>query len=203
MPKRGKAWPLVAAIAWLIAITTGMFAVFAYAARPGDAALGSPREWPADVTLARASDRPTVVMLAHPKCPCTRASMSELLHVVTEAQGRATFHVLFIQPDGTDDAWARSDTYARAKSLPGVEVTIDRRGEIAKKLGATTSGHVVVYDAKGALRFSGGITSARGHEGDNTGRQAVVALARGEATGAHDAKTYGCDLREKEARRDP
>ena len=202
MGKQRKTWPIVAATVWLIAIAAGMYGVFAYAARPGDA-LVAPKRWPADVALTRVPDRPTIVMLAHPKCPCTRASLAELAHVVTETAGKATIHVLFIEPEGVDDAWVRSDTFARAKSLPGVEVTIDAQGALARKLGATTSGHVVVYDADGILRFTGGITSSRGHEGDNAGRQAVIALARREGSMLAEAKTFGCDLRDREARREP
>ena len=46
-------------------------------------------------------------------------------------------------------------------------------------MGATTSGHVLLYDAGGVLRFAGGITDGRGHEGDNAGLDAALALLRG------------------------
>jgi hypothetical protein len=37
---------------------------------------------------------------------------------------------------------------------------------------------VLSYDAAGTLRFSGGITASRGHEGANTGRTALTDLVR-------------------------
>ncbi len=191
----GEGWPVIAGVAWFMAVAAGMVAVFAYSGRPGDEA-HAPSVWPAAVTLAREAGKPTVVMLAHPKCPCTRASLNELAQIVTRSEHKAAFHVLFMQPDGVDEAWAQSDSYGRARSLPGVVVTIDRHGATAAKLGVTTSGHVVVYDAAGTLRFSGGITSARGHEGDNVGRQSVIALVSGEEGASASTKTFGCDLRE-------
>ena len=50
-----------------------------------------------------------------------------------------------------------------ASAIPGVIVTPDVGGRIAARLGAKTSGHVLVYDENGVLKFSGGITAARGH----------------------------------------
>ena len=31
----------------------------------------APARWPTDATIALATDRPTVVLFAHPRCPCT------------------------------------------------------------------------------------------------------------------------------------
>ena len=50
-----------------------------------------------------------------------------------------------------------------------------------------TSGQVVVYDAKGALLFSGGITAARGHMGDNAGRDRITALLRGDTAASGES----------------
>ena len=197
--RSGRLWPILAAVGWLVAVVSGMFFVFQYAGRaaPPPAATTT---WPADVTLARVPGKPTVVMLAHPQCPCTRASMNELAQIVTRAANDATYHVLFVRPAGVDDAWLHSDTYARASAIPGVIVTPDVRGEIAARLGAKTSGHVLVYDENGVLKFSGGITGARGHEGDNLGRQEVIAAVTRHSetgTGMATTKTYGCGLSEE------
>jgi hypothetical protein len=52
---------------------------------------------------------------------------------------------------------------------------------------------VVLYNAAGALLFSGGITAARGHEGDNAGREMVLAhLAANDA--GRRAPVFGCPL---------
>jgi hypothetical protein len=187
---------MIAAGVWLLAVASAMGGVFWYAARPGEDA-PAPVSWPDGLQFARDRDKPTVVMMAHPRCSCTRASLSELAQIVTRAQGRAAFHVLFVRPEGVDDGWTDTDTYRRATALPGVRVTPDPGGVTAARLGATTSGHVVVYDRNGTLRFSGGITASRGHEGENTGRSAVLAVVNGGATNDTSTKTFGCELAER------
>ena len=67
-------WVPVFGAIWLGAATTGLWVLWRYDNTPGKAA-AAPGQWPASTTLVRASDRPTLVMLAHPHCTCTRASM--------------------------------------------------------------------------------------------------------------------------------
>lgn len=73
-------------------------------------------------------------------------------------------------------------------------VTSDR-GE-ARRFGARTSGFVVVYDAVGALRFSGGITVTRGHIGHNLGHVLVDELVHGLRNGTFQTPVFGCSLEE-------
>jgi hypothetical protein len=49
-------------------------------------------------------------------------------------------------------------------------------GHEACLFGAATWGQTMVYGRDGRLLFSGGITAARGHYGDNAGTQAIAAL---------------------------
>jgi hypothetical protein len=55
---------------------------------------------------------------------------------------------------------------------------------------------VILYDAAGRLRFSGGITAARGHAGDNLGRSAIVELLEGDSPTATATPVFGCSLLE-------
>ncbi len=80
-----------------------------------------------------------------------------------------------------------------------MQLRIDERGEAAKRFGARTSGLFFVYDADGRLRFRGGLTAARGHEGDNAGLEAAVATVRGEtpetsSAGIARSPVFGCAL---------
>ncbi len=52
----------------------------------------------------------------------------------------------------------------------------DDDGAEAKRFGAETSGQTLLYDERGTLAFSGGITGSRGHAGDNAGRASLLAL---------------------------
>jgi hypothetical protein len=49
----------------------------------------------------------------------------------------------------------------------------------------------------GKLAYSGGLTGARGHEGDNDGERAVLALAGGRVPPRNQEPVYGCSLEEK------
>jgi len=62
------------------------------------------------------------------------------------------------------------------------------------RVGAETSGYVLLYDRSGQLRFRGGITAGRGHAGDNAGEDAVVALVTGRPASRQQTPVYGCSL---------
>jgi hypothetical protein len=55
--------------------------------------------------------------------------------------------------------------------------------------------HALLYDARGRLAFSGGITSARGYEGDNAGRHAIEALLVDGTSTIARTSVFGCFLR--------
>lgn len=178
---------------WLAAMVAGSGVMWRHKLTPAEVAAETPALWPAASTLSRASDRATLVMLAHPKCPCTRASIAELGRLMTEVHGEVDAHVLVVRPPGAPEGWEHAELWDRAAAIPGVTVHADIDGEESRRFGATTSGHVVIYDRAGRLRFRGGITMARGHEGDNAGRdQARAAIFQSLTDGVNP--TFGCDL---------
>jgi hypothetical protein len=170
-----------------------MSVLWRYKNTPGTLAK-APVDWPAEARLARSTERPTLVMLAHPHCPCTRATMGELARLMTDAGGRVDAHVLFLKPGEMADGWERTDLWRRAESIPGVSVVSDLDGREAARFGATVSGQVVLYDPAGRLLFRGGITGARGHEGDNAGRSQLAALIRTGSAAARESRVFGCSL---------
>ena len=68
-------------VVWLASVGTGLAWLMAYDNTPGTAA-NAPGGWPAGTTLARDAAGPTLVMLAHPRCDCTRASIGELAELL-------------------------------------------------------------------------------------------------------------------------
>lgn len=178
---------------WLLIIGAGLLVLRGYESKPGVAA-APPDSWPAASRIEPAADRPTLVMLAHPHCPCTRASIGELARLMTQARGRVTAYVLFVKPPGFSDEWAQSDLWASAAAIPGVTPVRDDGGVEAGLFRAATSGQTVLYDAAGNLLFSGGVTSARGHAGDNAGRAAIVSLLTSGVAEGRDAPVFGCPL---------
>lgn len=178
---------------WFATAIGGLFVVWSYDNAPGVAAK-APTDWPAETTLARATDRPTLVLLAHPQCSCTRATLGELTEALARAKSLPKTYVVFLKPSSMPDGWEKTELWNTASALPNVTVVADDDGREADQFGAVTSGQTFLYDARGALVFSGGITGARGHAGDNAGRSSVVALLnRGPAVTA-STNVFGCSL---------
>lgn len=191
--KKNRLLLTAAGTSWLLIISVGIATLWNYESTPGVAA-ATPNLWPAASRIRPAADRATLVMLAHPHCPCTRASINELARLMTQAQGRVTAYVLFVKPPDFSDRWAQTDLWETAAAIPGVTPVLDVEGVEAGLFRAETSGQTALYDAAGNLLFSGGITSARGHAGDNAGRAAVVSLLTSDEAGAQDTPVYGCPL---------
>jgi hypothetical protein len=99
-----------------------------------------------------------------------------------------------LYPKGSSDNWLHTDLWRSAESIPGVIVQADEDGNEAANFQATTSGQVVLYDAGGKLLFRGGITSSRGHYGDNTGLSAILKLLNNEPASTHETPVFGCSL---------
>jgi hypothetical protein len=182
-----------AGASWLLMIGAGVGLLWEYENTPG-AAAAAPDHWPAASRIEPDADRATLVMLAHPHCPCTRSSINELARLMTQAQGRVTAYVLFVKPPGFSDGWAQAELWAGAAAIPGVTPVLDDGGVEAGRFHAATSGQTVLYDAAGSLLFSGGITGARGHAGDNAGRAAIVSLLTSDGAEGRDTPVFGCPL---------
>jgi hypothetical protein len=188
-----RIWLFALGICWLCAVAAGLWVVRAYDNAPGVSA-DAPIRWPAGTRLVPASSGPTLVMLAHPMCPCTRASLDELAEALARTNGAAKTYVLFIRPAGFTDGWERTDLWQRAVAIPGVTPVRDDQGIEAARFGTVTSGQTLLYGADGALLFSGGITGSRGHAGDNDGRAGLIAQLTRTGRGQTRTSVFGCPL---------
>jgi hypothetical protein len=188
-----RVWVPVIGTIWLAAASTGLWVLWRYDNTPGQAAV-APDRWPARATLVRATDRQTLVMLAHPHCTCTRASVGELAEVIARARTTPKTYIVFMTPKRFTDGWEQTDLWRQASALPGVTVVRDDDGREAQHFGAATSGQTLLYDERGGLVFSGGITGARAHAGDNLGRQSLVALLNREPVARNGTNVFGCPL---------
>jgi hypothetical protein len=193
-PPRPHRWALIAgAVLWSVLAGSGMIVLWRYSLTPGLPA-SPPLAWPAETTLEPPGGHPTLLVFAHPHCPCSRATIGELARLMTQAQGRVTAQVLFLRPSGVGEDWARSDLWRDAERIPGVAVRSDDGGVEAERFGAATSGQAMLFDGDGRLRFSGGITSARGHSGDNDGRTALTEILLDDAPDQPGTPVFGCPL---------
>lgn len=178
---------------WLCAVGAGIAVVLNYQNAQG-ASGTTPDHWPSGTQIVLDASHDTLLMFAHPKCPCSRASMEELNRVLARCRGQVTTHVLFFKPSQFSADWSQTDLRSSAAAIPDVMVQDDPDGKLAEKFGAETSGYVVLYDKQGRLLFHGGITGGRGHAGDNGGEATVIALIGGENPQVKQAPVYGCSL---------
>jgi hypothetical protein len=186
-------WLWIATSVWVAAAATGLSVLWNYDNAPGVAA-AAPARWPAASVLVHTPDQPTLVLLAHPQCSCTPASLAELAEVLARARTRPRTYVLFLKPEGFTDDWVQADLWKTAASIPGVTLVRDDAGREARRFGSATSGQTLLYDGAGALRFSGGITGSRSHAGDNAGRRSLVALLNGGSPDRAATNVFGCPL---------
>jgi len=187
---------ILSCLTWLLAVCAGAWVLSNYdnsAGRAGEAL----SQWPADAQIAIQTNQPVLIMFAHPQCPCTRASIDELNRLMARCADTVAAHVFFYQPDGVPKDWTQSGLWKSAAAIPGVQVHADPEGREARLFGAESSGHVVLYDVHGHLIFHGGITSARGHAGDNAGENTVIGLLAGTKTPLNETPVFGCGLLDK------
>jgi hypothetical protein len=187
---------------WAAALAFGARTLFKYETTPGRVGLVS-SHWPSASIVPRQTDKPTLLMLAHPHCPCTRASIGELAQVMAHAIGKVNAFVVFVKPRGAGADWDDTDLRRSAAAIPGVTVLTDENGTEAAKFGAETSGHTLVFDRVGTLVFSGGITASRGHAGDNAGESAVLAALSGQTLAHSRTPVFGCALQKRNSATEP
>ncbi len=174
---------------WCLMLGAGFGMLQTYAHSPGVAAATPEFIAPADLDAwAGSGDGHVAIIVVHPLCPCTPASIDEL-EIVTEGMRVA----LVAAGPGARTETALEPLRARAQRA-GWSFVCDAEGSIASRLGARTSGHTLVYDTTGTLAFSGGVTASRGHRGPNAGAGAIASLGAGSLPVTRVAPVYGCPL---------
>ncbi len=113
---------------------------------------------------------------------------------MARSQDRVRATVVFVRYAGVSEQWVQSDTWRQAAAIPGIHIVSDQGGALAHRFGAQTSGQTYLYNPAGRLLFSGGLTAARGHEGDSAGLNAALALVRGQTPVQTRTPVFGCSL---------
>jgi hypothetical protein len=188
-------------ILWLAAVALGFRALLSYENTPGPRA-ASPYHWPSGSQMSLDSTSPTLVLFVHPHCPCSRASIAELASIISKIPGRLSVRVMMYQPANASPEWRQTDLWRAAQKLSGVTVVPDRDGEEATRFDASISGQAMLYNPQGRLLFSGGITKARGHVGDNAGYAAIISLIISGRSAQVTTPVFGCHLRTHDSLRD-
>lgn len=180
---------------WLILVGTGFYLLLRYEGKAGVTA-DLAQAWPTGSAIELDAARLTLIMFAHPHCPCTRASVDGLTRFLERFPNRIAPHLLVLRPDGVAADWEKTSLWQTASNLPGIHMHSDKNGSEAARFGCTTSGHVLVYHPDGRLLFSGGITPARGHAGDCVGLDLLLAVGAGDTTPRAALPVFGCPLQD-------
>jgi len=180
-------------VLWSVGVGIGLYILLDYEMTPGPGG-EAPEVWPAQSRIPRHPVVPTLVMLMHPRCTCSHASLQELSRLLTQVQEQVSAVILFYSPDSVEHNWEKTDLWSTATSLPGVRVLRDSNGAEATLFRAYTSGYTVLYDAAGHRLFHGGITPFRGHSGANAGSQAIAALLTHHRAAHQRTPVFGCDV---------
>lgn len=114
--------------------------------------------------------RPTLFFFLHPKCSCSLASLTELENILRENVSYIKVIGVVSVRSAVDQEFMNSESVLRMKELKDIEMYYDIGSTETRNLGISTSGHVLFYDQVGELRYTGGITSSRGHVGDSIGK---------------------------------
>jgi hypothetical protein len=183
---------IVGTALWGIAVVSGVFMILSFSFAPGPNTMAAVR-WPGESSLCRLPGRPTLLMFAHPCCPCTKASLEQLKLILNEVHVPFDCHLVFLMPPEASEAWKTNDIVRAAELIPAVTVTRDD-GKETRRFAALTSGQVFLFNAAGDLTFNGGITISRGHLGENSGGRSIIQQLNDRPTNVHQAPTFGCPL---------
>lgn len=112
-------------------------------------------------------ERSCVFLFYHPHCPCTLATARNLERLRSAIKVPVSIHAYAFCPSAAAVQWIESETTRTLQGIEDLTVFPDYGGQKCREYGALTSGQVCVYSPAGQLVFSGGLSSGRGHEGEN------------------------------------
>ncbi len=175
---------MLGGIAWACAIVFVMAGALVYDTKPGKQPVGEPG--------LRAADpgRWTLLMVVHPDCPCTKASLRNLAAIVETTRLPLKVQIVAAMPQRYDGP---KSNLTLARGIPKATVTVLDADVAIQRHGALTSGHLFVFDPDRRLVYSGGVTPARGAEDATSSIRWFRALVEQRAV-ASSAPTYGCSL---------
>lgn len=194
LKSRSGGAPVGLACVWLACVGVGFYLTLDYAYAAGPVGPSDP-SWPAASELRPDREGCTLLIFLHPDCPCSRATLAAVaaLRSRDADRGLAAVAVLCL-PDGFSGAGAQGAIARAVAAQAGLGVFRDAGAVETRRFGARTSGEALLFDRFGQLRFRGGLTPARGHEGACLGLDAVRAVLRGEAPERAAAPVFGCAL---------
>ncbi|HYF50364.1 MAG TPA: hypothetical protein VEJ63_13220 [Planctomycetota bacterium] len=178
---------------WIVTVSAGLGALWNYENQPGP--VGERQQ--SFAPQMAAPDTYRLLLSLHPHCPCSLATGEELGSILASTGSSLRVQVLLFSPRGESTEWSRSALTELLKRYPHTSISIDEDGQQAARVGALTSGDVQLFDPAGKLIFHGGITAARGHSGDNAGKDAIIAHVLGQPVLSTHTPVFGCRIQDE------
>ncbi|MCO6044530.1 hypothetical protein NG895_11495 [Aeoliella sp. ICT_H6.2] len=182
---------IAALVIWLASSVVGFSMLVAYSQSPGT--LETPPLDALDVDWHPRTPFRLFVAI-HPQCTCSRATANELARILHDHSDVLACKVLMYQPESAPREFGETWLMSHLATLPNTTIVRDVEGRTARTLGMRTSGSVVLYGPTGSALFYGGITVARGHEGDSVGSQCILSLLENQPPATTSTDVYGCPL---------
>ncbi len=170
------------ALAWVAAVGFGWNLAMKYETTPGEPSRR------VDHPATKSSTPFSCVIVAHPLCPCTKATLRAMREVVETYPGKFSCHVVFAGSDAT----ALGVNWELAKAIPGATLDSVSPEAARKRFDAHTSGQTFAFDSTGKLLFSGGITGSRGLDDPRFALNIFRELLKGKTFSP--TPVYGCAL---------
>jgi hypothetical protein len=167
---------------WIGALSLAGYYALAWAYKPGMGRTGVPK--PPEGNGLHA------VILVHPDCPCTEATL-KLFSQAVRVSGRSVPTIAMI-PGSTRE----TNNVSLARSIPNSRVEFASPEKIYGQFKISTSGHVLVWSGHN-LVFSGGVTDGRG-EDVMAGSYRVLAEALKSRRPSQETPVFGCAAFDKE-----
>src|SRR5262245_18498066 len=101
-PRRTRFVVAVALLVWSSVVAFGFSYAWRYAYTPGRPA-NAKVAWPRSTQLQRRFGLPTIVMVLHPECDCSRASLVELAQVLARASRPVETFAIVERIDGAGE----------------------------------------------------------------------------------------------------
>ncbi len=185
---------LVVYTIWFALLLIGHTILFEYELTAGPLS-DSKRIFPNRSSVQLTHSRQNLILFLHPACPCSAATVDEFRELMREGEKDSIGTVVFFMPHDKESDWSVMPIISSVKRIPNVSPLYDADGSQAELFGATTSGHIFLYDGRGILRFSGGITGARGHTGDNQYFELAKKTILCKSPKFTTTPVFGCSLR--------
>lgn len=178
---------------WGILLIAGSYFIIGYELTPGESGSVVPN-LPDHPVIDDGDGLPTLLVFAHPRCPCTTATIRQLERLLAECGDGIATTVIFLQPANQPENWSKTPLWEAATQIPSVKVRPDFAGQLARQLKVYTSGTAILFDQSGRLIFQGGITASRGHEGDNFGADSIRSFVQSGGSPRRSTPVFGCSL---------